>query len=700
MANAGAEAGPEFIQSKATIHQIDRPANSFDALCLNSAAARFAAQSYGVAALSPAAPDRHDSWSQLAYDRTAGVVDIGAHVVEGAAKKLYNDVVNNPRQAFITAAEGVAIGATLVAAAPLAATLGASAAVVTGLALASEGAVMLLTAGSVAKAAADTINAATAASSAADVVMHQSAYSKADVEKARKEIEEKTGDAAISVVLAGTMALGAVGFVGKMAKFGDSTSAAMVESTVNGAVSKLPKLELTERSSARLHTEAADEPAGRIPQVADREIESAKPGAELLEENYKMPPGTVEQLDNRISSFLSERVKSFDIQKHRQQISVLEEEGFGLREKFGEAVGDMNLSRRLSRSTKTPEDIADMRRDLASHPEGARIFERYLEVRKADARLRTKIEDEFSARRAGLEQIVNEEAPKLWPDEVVPNLKVVKLTEGKHAKASYSDGQLRLRDSDLEDTDQFSNELTGYIAHEAKHGEQDALMVRAHIDKATNGDTTGRSLTEGELQAVAQLFKSACGRSLPDSFIEDVNAKRAGRLLNAEQNERAKVLSKSNSELKHASFRHDFQRNRLNLLKDAAKIYDEPDQLLLPGSLDFLDDHNMFPVGLSPELESVKYKYDSLNWDDSKAVEDFQSRAIPLVRDELKHGIEETQKIVDRNRQEYRNWAHEVEAWNVLDETKIRMSKAISAYMDRLSNMLLNSLNFPDHGDL
>ncbi|HEY9753981.1 MAG TPA: hypothetical protein V6C97_02340 [Oculatellaceae cyanobacterium] len=696
MAISGVRTDPEFIQSKKAIDPADRRANSVDWAVQNSAAAKFATEYSGLHSVPAANSTGTESWSHWAYERASGVVDIGTHVVEGAAKKLYNDVVNNPRQALITTAEGVAIGAALVAAAPLAATLGASAAVVTGLAVASEGTMMLLTAGGIAKAAVDTIGAATAASSAADVIMHPSAYSKADVEKARKEIEEKTGDAAISVALASTMALGTVGLVGKMAKFGETTSAAAVESTVNGAVSKLPKLELSEGNSTGLHMEAADAPTGRIRQTADREIESAKPGPELLEENYKMPPGTVEQLDNRISSFLSERVKSFNIQKHRQRINALEEEGFGLREKFGEAVDDMNLSRRLSRSTKTPEDIADMRRDLASHPEGARIFERYLEVRKADADLRTKIEDEFSARRAGLERIVNEEAPKLWPEEVVPNLKVVKLTEGKHAKASYSDGQLRLRDSDLEDTDQFSKELTGYIAHEAKHGEQDALMVRAHIDRVTNGDTTGRSLTEGELQAVAQLFKSACGRSLPDGFIEDINAKRAGRLLNAEQNERAEALSKSNSELKQASFRHDFQRNRLNLLKEAAKMYDEPDQLILPSSLDFLDDHHMFPVGLSPELESVKYKYDSLNWDDSKTVEEFQSRAIPLIRDELKHGIAETQKIVDRNLQEYRNWAHEVEAWNVLDETKARLSKAISAYMDRLSNMLLNSLNFPD----
>jgi hypothetical protein len=672
MALGVADNGSDSLQPKSSTHLLEHLTDPGSLAIANSAASKFAQESYTAAPPAQASP-KADPWSQWARDTGSGVLEIGVHVAEGAGKKLYDDVVNNPRQALLTLAEGVAVGAVVVAAAPVAAALGAGAGVVAGIGAVSEGAMLLLTASSVAQAAVETVGAASAAGSAADILMHRSLHSAADVAKARNEIEAKTGDAALSVAFAGAMALGAVGIVGKFAKFGDTASVAAVEGTTNGAVERLPKLGFTTTDEGMSRKEAFNAASAQAMESADGALESTKPGRERSSESYKMPAGTVEHLSQRISSYLEERTKKFDVAALRELIADKQQEGFRLREEFSSTGLDPAVYLRLSRSTKTREEVVAMRETINDKPEASQIFERYLQIRKDVDGLRGSLTREFSQRRAGLAQIVNEEVSNLWPDEVVPKLRITRLEEGIHANAKYSKGQLLIKDSDLEMSVPYNPQLVGLIVHEAKHGEQEALIVRAIIDKVTNGDTTGRELTTEQLREVSRETTTAY-KALPDFLLDDVNAKRAGRPLTPEQSDRAAALLKSKNELREAGHRHTAQKERLNRLQEEAEIFDQHEPWIFPGSLDFLEDSDLFPDGLPAELKDVKRDCDSLNPADYDAVDGLSSRAVPVVRKALKQAISHARKSVSQNYRDYRNWFHEVEAWNAGIEAKDRVA--------------------------
>ncbi len=121
-------------------------------------------------------------------------------------------------------AEGVAVGVAIVAAAPVVGALGAGAAVVGGVALAADAAIVGLGVAGAIGAGSEVVSAARNASDAANVLMHQDSHTPEEIAAARKGVRDTTGAAAVDT------AASLLGVVGGVA------SGARVISAARGAV--------------------------------------------------------------------------------------------------------------------------------------------------------------------------------------------------------------------------------------------------------------------------------------------------------------------------------------------------------------------------------------------------------------------------------------------------------------------------------
>jgi len=179
----------------------------------------------------------------------AGAADIAGHAIAGAVEKVVEEVEKDPLGAAIHVAEGVAIGAAVIAAAPIVGALGASAAVVAGVAVAADVAMVGLGVVGVAQAATEVSHAADKTGASADVLMHKENHTQAEIDKARQDIEKNCGTAAISVA---TAAAGVAGGVVSGAKViaavrgaGEAAAAAGEAATVTGEVAGAGKAAAT-----------------------------------------------------------------------------------------------------------------------------------------------------------------------------------------------------------------------------------------------------------------------------------------------------------------------------------------------------------------------------------------------------------------------------------------------------------------------
>ncbi|MBS1992905.1 MAG: hypothetical protein JSS83_20450, partial [Cyanobacteria bacterium SZAS LIN-3] len=150
-------------------------------------------------------------WFHDACSWVSGATDVAAQVVVGAASRVYQAVTEHPLDTAIMVAEGAAVGVAVVGAAPLAAALGAGAVVVGGVAVAADATLVGLSALGVAAAGRDTIEAVGQSAASADILMHKSAHTEAELLSARRDLQAKTGQAAIEVVAAAAMTAGTWG---------------------------------------------------------------------------------------------------------------------------------------------------------------------------------------------------------------------------------------------------------------------------------------------------------------------------------------------------------------------------------------------------------------------------------------------------------------------------------------------------------
>jgi hypothetical protein len=341
-------------------------------------------------------------------------------------------------------------------------------------------------------------------------------------------------------------------------------------------------------------------------------------------------------------------------------------------------------------------DEPAMRKLVSGSPEATAMYDEYLASKAAQTKVSKQIDKELEIRRSGLTKIVNDERENVFPGEVVPETKVVRKAEDTMGNASYLKGQIRIKDADLISADTLhrglmGDNLTGSLLHETKHAEQDALRIRSLIDDITGGDTSGRTLTKSELEAVATKMYGATDANA-EALISDVNRQRAGRPLTELELERANGLEESRAKRKYAA--HQFEEDRLGKLSAsyAEMFTPEHSGLKIPSQY-HLNDSDFYTTfsNPSPELKALKHEYDNMPTDETgipKFDEDFEKRSAPIVERDLSEEIERSTSKVKDNYQEYRNWLHEREAWAISEAVK----KAVPPTMDpeRLLRRLLS----------
>jgi hypothetical protein len=250
-----------------------------------------------------------------AYDWASGTVDLGAQIVVGAAHKAYEAIKEHPGDTAVSVAEGMALGVAIIAAAPVAGALGASAAVVAGIGVLAEAAIVGLTADGVVTAASDTIAASQNSADSASVLMHKSEHTTAEIEAARLDTQNKTGGAAIEVAGCATLALGAVGAsikaTSRLANFLKSGVKASSD-TKSGA--SLPELTLTESEQPAL--------AMKEPPKTGKDATIEKPGSEKAAsekssesiDGVKVPSmQSIVKFSERVTNFIGERDSKVDL---------------------------------------------------------------------------------------------------------------------------------------------------------------------------------------------------------------------------------------------------------------------------------------------------------------------------------------------------------------------------------------------------
>ena len=657
------------------------------------------------------------------YDFVSGVADIAAQAAAGTAVAAYNAITEHPGQACLTIAEGAVVGVALVAAAPLVAAAGAGAAVVAGVGLAADLAIVGLTGVGAATTAVDLINASSAAEQSASVLINKSAHTNAEIAAAREDVQSKLGPAGLETAGAALLFAGGITSGIKIAtriSIAFKTSDIIVPPAI-GIEPVAPPVVAAARpatadivQSAPLTTSA---PAPPPPTTsAARSMASESPasqptsptaaggleGAHAHEgegplssegrdraiagnsESSLMPPHTVERFGSRVDKFIEARQKKFDVIEADARILELSGRALDFHSALGKELFRGHFDLEDSRPTLSTDQLSDvnaMRQRLAQHPELAKGYETYLQDLDEQKQLLAQRSAELETRRQGLAHIINDDAKKLFPDAVVPKFKVGRVASNADKRAEYYDGYVNIKDNDIATADPFfkaleENNLPARLLHEMKHGEQDGLLVRRHIDLVTDGDTTGRPLTTAEKGVIRDSMSSKFGRQFPDELIDDINAQRQGRVLTPDEINRAESLERSNISQKNDYYRRKFDNERVAELKsEVQRLEDTPEigaNTLKDGdTIDYL-----FMDNVPAEVQQLQREYATLPVEsdgEPKYDEQFNLRSANILLTALKGALSEAREKALKSYVQYRGWAHEQESWDISEEAEERL---------------------------
>ncbi|MBS2007166.1 MAG: hypothetical protein JST01_09000 [Cyanobacteria bacterium SZAS TMP-1] len=556
-------------------------------------------------------------WFHDACSWVSGATDVAAQVVVGAASRVYQAVTEHPLDTAIMVAEGAAVGVAVVGAAPLAAALGAGAVVVGGVAVAADATLVGLSALGVAAAGRDTIEAVGQSTASADVLMHKSAHTEAELLSARRDLQAKTGQAAIEVVAAAAMTAGTWG------------------------------------SGVRL-VEGAGKSFGKIGGSLDR---VAAP--ELPEQ---IAPDSARALMEKFDQVIAQRQEQVDVADLYTRMGQLRADGYNqiwVREAGQEP--RLLTSQELYSEKKTRAFLQDKPAELAA-------FETYLSRENEFWSMNSRVNAELN-RRAGLvSQVINQHAPSLFPQGTVPRVQVKLFDFADGSQAAYGNGELLLRPQDLERVSSSSSYeraqgelgLAEIIVHEMKHAEQQGLLTRNYIDRLTAGDTTDRPLTREELSAVQELTRANLKTTFPDHLIEDVNRQRAGRVLSSQDARRAAALEKS-----FRQFADDLPRQNENYSR-ASRLSQAYDRVRTSGvSQDMFESKYLEDLfgrnNVPPQLLSLTGELEA-----------------PVLEAALARESELARAAVARDFAAYKNLLHEAEAFKAGGEAAAQISAALS----------------------
>jgi len=602
----------------------------------------------------------NDSWS-------AGAADVSAQVLAGAVETAYKNIKEKPAATALMLAEGTAVGIGIVAAPHVVAVLGAKAATVAAVGLASDTALVGLTATGLAASGRDSVRAASAASTSAAVLMHSSQYSRTKIDSARRDIRTRTGGAALEALGASAMTVGTMGNSLKLVSVcsdflkGGFRPLTMVNSFSTADYAAAPSFFADRKTGGAQFSDSFVRASyDGVPFSTDRAI------ADSLQ---SLPAGRVIKFTDSIDRFLSTRQKEVNVVSLKRSLTELYERD--------------NRPLLIDKSGPQPRaiavaefsDVLKVRRLLNDDPTSLAAYEQYLPQHQKMLSLKRQIEFEIGLRRRGLSEVINQEATNLFPNMTVPKLEIVRLDPGYYADAVYSRGRLFIKDSDLMVPHNFRrfparSQLAERLVHEIKHGEQDGILLRHYIDETISSDTTGRALTEAERTAVQNKYEAKFGKQLPPAMIDDINTRRAGKPLTAEEVSRVGALEEGLVALRSRGAQHQTERDNLTHLSGDYQLLRAgilPANVLEPGAYKFIKTENF-----NAELVQLQANYTSLPVLNQvrETNPEFIRRAYAVLEPILSRELAAQSKIVGSNYREYRGWHHEQEAFHVQEQTQ------------------------------
>ena len=425
------------------------------------------------------------------------------------------------------------------------------------------------------------------------------------------------------------------------------------------------------------------------------------------------PPGTVEVFGERVNRYIDERQLLFDTLAHQKIESGLKEQMSAHREQLH---GDLmfglldDKSEPVFIKSSHFDDVDHMREVLANRPENAITYEKYVTAKNEQLAVRAKIDKEFSERRLGIAQIMNEEGANLFPKGALPHFKVATQPVNSHASASYSDGTVYLPDRDIDGSGRFfqkfiGDNFTGKILHEMKHGEQDGLLVRKYIDQVVGDDTTARPLTDTELKRVLQLHLQSTDSTLTPDLAQQINMQRNGIRLSPADLERADNIETGKLENRRQSGPSRVLRERIQMLESELKLFDNGDNAI--GSLlDYRDGlQRMFGGKIPDSVQQLLDESESQpKLDGHLNLElPFEERAATILQDAFRKELLDARVLSAEHYASYRRWAHEQESWAVGAEADNRLGyseTSTPAFFDNLLKAFKEEDNFEITADM
>lgn len=302
--------------------------------------------------------------------------------------------------------------------------------------------------------------------------------------------------------------------------------------------------------------------------------------------------------------------------------------------------------------------------------------------------LSQQFDKEMQIRRDLMGDVANQHASRLFPDRVVPTLKVEYLPESYSTLAGYKTGELFVKNSKLLEPSYNRatyerGEVANLFTHEMTHAEQDGLNLRNWIEIVTKGDTSGRALTPSEIAEIQELGWSKTRYQYSKEMIEDVNAKRPAELLSPSDVRRAELLEESKTARAEAEDAHNSAKQmQKNMEREYNKLMADktypPEYFSEPYLTKAFGEY-----GPPPAIEELAKQFDQLPKAENGysleqrlfAVQNRVSMLEALRAEDMR-----LSRLVLDNGAEYKSWFHELEAFSVGGQAEEQIfNQALSA---------------------
>jgi hypothetical protein len=640
-------------------------------------------------------------WWEVAGDWIGGAVDVATQVVIGAAEEVYEAITERPLETLGMLATGAAIGVCVGAAVPVATLLAAPAAVIGGITLATD-----VTAYGAWHAGNSVVKAVDESAESAGVLMNQLEYSIAEIQAAREDLQDKTGAAAIEAGFSLVTAPFAVGngvrLVREPGNYFKIKPSAVEDGTVPTAANTVEPV-AQPVNEAVPQVQAANELVieaamlahrGEAPYLKNADFEAY---TKLLE----IPADAGPELNFQIDHVLAQREAVVDLGALAAKLESTPRTDLPVITISDGAGGTRKLTR---------EEIFEIDEtiELLQGTPQAKVYDEWFNKASARAKLENEVFDELATRRELVKDVINKNMPLLFPDGVVSTLRVEKLRDGASQIAGYLDSAVWLKDKDLFRPSYLRESVDGrrpieFYTHELRHAEQDGLLIRNLIDRVTGGDTTGRPLTSSEIDDVIEMGFDKYNWRHSIEQVEDINTKRAGRVLNESEATRAQMLELSRSEVGDGSrYMNQMDTYLTNLETVTKRIEDgmSPSIFFSPDYQAKLYDGIPIPevVGKLDDIYRTRLKPFDGNYTEEQA--GFAEYFKLLLLEAIKHEKRDVAEGLAAAQKRYEGWFHEREAFHVGKQASMELTNREILSGERLQEsvdeMMLNPIDYSE----